>query len=102
MTAAARVSCVEDGIAELIHGVVYDSHEVIFGDPCFQIQWQKELTHGILNVQRNCSFRKRWFALPFYQETVSFCCTSLRKGMSRHFYTYGTSPFDLYNLLTLW
>jgi hypothetical protein len=32
---------------------------------------------------------------PFYQETVSFCFTFLRKGMSRHFYDLWDSPLKL-------
>ena len=76
-----------EGVAEVgaeVDGLVIGKHVflaggqglLIFGDVILEVHWQAKLVHGILNVQRNRSFRKWLVALPFYQRTVSFCFTN--------------------------
>ncbi|BFH70461.1 hypothetical protein J27TS7_42690 [Paenibacillus dendritiformis] len=66
MTSAAWISGGKDLIIQTIHRSIDDTNEVICRDIFFQVHWQAQLAHVLLNVQRNRSFRRWLVVLPFY------------------------------------
>ncbi|MBT2292114.1 hypothetical protein J7E73_23855 [Paenibacillus albidus] len=58
VAAAAGIGSVKDGSVETIDGSVDNANKVICGNVVLQVHWQMKLVHGLLNVQRNRSFRK--------------------------------------------
>jgi len=59
VSSSTWISGSEDTVAESVHSGVYNTNEVILRNVFLQVHWQGKLVHGILNVQRNRSFR-RW------------------------------------------